>query len=81
MGRPDFSTGVIDISKLRDYCLNPDHPLGKHKARRFHQTLRLTRHDANWLKQQIIDGSKNTSPVATKTDPYGTRHVAGYKNY
>jgi hypothetical protein len=23
---------VADVRKLRDYCLNPEHPRGKHKA-------------------------------------------------
>ena len=36
---------VVDPRKLRDYCLNPNHPRGKHKARVFRSDeafLRLT---------------------------------------
>jgi hypothetical protein len=32
---PDFFNASIDLRKLSDYCLNPLHPIGKHKARVF----------------------------------------------
>jgi len=41
---PNAENAVVDIRKLRDYCLNPDHDEGKHKARLFSSILdiRLT---------------------------------------
>jgi hypothetical protein len=32
---PNADRAVVDIRKLRDYCLNPQHDEGKHKARLF----------------------------------------------
>jgi hypothetical protein len=30
---PHAENATVDIRKLRDYCLNPEHPEGTHKAR------------------------------------------------
>jgi hypothetical protein len=32
---PHVELAVVDIAKLRDYCLNADHLRGRHKARVF----------------------------------------------
>ena len=32
---PTLLTNIVDRQKLTGYCLNPDHPRGKHKARVF----------------------------------------------
>jgi hypothetical protein len=34
-GFPHAESAVLDIRKLEDYCLNPSHPRGRHKARVF----------------------------------------------
>ncbi|CCQ62670.1 DUF6883 domain-containing protein [Crocosphaera watsonii] len=36
---PYVDNAKVDIRKLRDYCLNPDHDHGKHKARLFSSIL------------------------------------------
>jgi hypothetical protein len=33
MKLPNPKRAVVDIAKLRDYILNPEHPRGRHKAR------------------------------------------------
>ncbi len=35
MKLPNGELAVVDIQKLRAYCLNPHHPRGRHKARVF----------------------------------------------
>jgi hypothetical protein len=52
---PNAETAVVDIQKLRDYCLNPDHPRGKHKARVFESALEMTRMDAEYLRSELLD--------------------------
>jgi hypothetical protein len=32
---PNANYAIVYLRKLRDYCLNPDHDDGKHKARLF----------------------------------------------
>ena len=39
---PNPDRAVVDLAKLRDYCLNPQHEEGKHKARVFASALGLT---------------------------------------
>jgi len=39
---PNAELAIVDIRKLRDYCLNPTHDEGKHKARLFKMALGMT---------------------------------------
>jgi hypothetical protein len=32
---PNSERAILDIRKIEDYCLNPEHPRGRHKARLF----------------------------------------------
>lgn len=44
---------VIDARKLTDYALDPDNPIGRHKARLFEQYLGFTRDNYRSLLQQL----------------------------
>jgi hypothetical protein len=46
---PNGGQAVLDIRKIEDYCLNPGHPLGRHKARVFHEALGIGRDDPDDL--------------------------------
>ena len=35
MKLPNADRAVVEMQKLVDYCLDPEHPRGKHKARVF----------------------------------------------
>jgi hypothetical protein len=52
---PYAENAVVDIRKLRDYCLNPEHKDGKHKARLFVATLGMTADNAEELRQILLD--------------------------
>ncbi|HXP87677.1 MAG TPA: hypothetical protein VN841_23290 [Bryobacteraceae bacterium] len=56
IGNVKTLTGV-DIAKLRDYCLNPNHEDGKHKARVFASILGLGRSDAEFLRHRLIEAA------------------------
>src|ERR1700756_4648521 len=47
---PNGDRAIVDIRKLADYCLNPSHPRGRHKARVFRQAAGLQQGDAAWLR-------------------------------
>ena len=49
MKLPNGDRAIVDIAKLRDYCLNAGHPRGRHKARVFVAALGLTVADADGL--------------------------------
>ncbi len=42
---PNAELAIVDIRKLRDYCLNPVHDEGNHKARLFIMALSMTAND------------------------------------
>ena len=50
---PNAERAVVDIRKLRDYCLNPAHDEGKHKARLF-VALGMTANDAEDLRDILL---------------------------
>ena len=43
MTLPHAENAVVDTRKLRDYCLNPEHDEGKHKAALFAAALGMNR--------------------------------------
>ena len=63
-------TGVVDLLKLTGYCLNPEHPRGKHKARVF-ATLGFTAENAEELAgrccQQLPQLTRNRPhPISSR---------------
>jgi hypothetical protein len=59
---PNAENAVVDVRKLRDYCLNLEHENGKHKARLFSSILRMTIDDAEELRQVLLEVVKLTKP-------------------
>jgi len=53
MNLPYANHAIIDIVKIKDYCLNPEHPRGKHKARVFKDSLGLTLENTESLIAKI----------------------------
>jgi hypothetical protein len=72
---PNAENAVIDITKIRDYCLNPDHPEGKHKARVFLGKLGITRNDADQLRQLILEAILVAEAIEESSTDYGRRFV------
>jgi Domain of unknown function (DUF4926) len=69
---PQSDEALLDIRKIEDYCLNPSHPRGRHKARVFRDALGLQRGDAAWLREVLLEAARagEASPVAT--DAWGS---------
>jgi len=70
----DLSAVVIDPVKVRDYCLSPEHPRGKHKARVFQSALGLTQRDWRFLADAIRANLTTSEWVADDKDEYGRRY-------
>jgi hypothetical protein len=51
---PQAERAFLDVGKIEDYCLNPTHLHGRHKARVFRDALGLNRADAVWLKAVLL---------------------------
>jgi hypothetical protein len=75
MNLPDAGSAVVDIGKLRDYSLNPQHESGKHKARVFKSALGLTADDAECLRERILSAAQTEEAVARPDSPFGANYV------
>jgi hypothetical protein len=51
---PNPHDAVVDVRKLRNYCLSLHHPRGRHKARVFASALGLTAEDAEELREALL---------------------------
>ncbi|MHB1766838.1 MAG: DUF6883 domain-containing protein [Phycisphaerae bacterium] len=74
---PRFAGIVVDIAKLRDYCLSETHPRGRHKARIFRSRLGITAGDAQQLRQILLDAahSRQEDLRPADADEFGQRYV------
>ena len=71
MNLPNASEAIVDIEKLRDYCLSSDYPVGKHKARVFLASLGLTKEDAEKMRSRLLDAARQYECIATKQTTHG----------
>jgi hypothetical protein len=78
MTLPGAERAVVDVKKLRDYCLSPAHPRGRHKARVFASALRLFRDDAEWLKAKLLNAAMGGDATEAEQDEYGYRYVLDF---
>ena len=71
---------VVNVAKLRDYCLSDTHPRGRHKARVFRSRLGLTTEDAELLRRALLDAVRDRQDDlrSTDTDDYGQRYVLDF---
>jgi hypothetical protein len=79
MRLPDGADAVVDVSKLRDYCLSPSHLRGRHKARAFSSALGLTQADAEFLRRRLLDVAREEEAVKGSTDEYGERYTIDFE--
>jgi hypothetical protein len=70
----DLKSAVIDPVKIREYCLSPEHPRGKHKARVFQSALGLSQGDCRFLMDAIHTNLVTAEWVADEEDDYGRRY-------
>lgn len=79
MKLPNAERAVVDIEKLRDYSLNPNHPEGKHKARIFAALLGFTAADAERLREMILIAVLAQESMCGATDEHGTRYAVDFE--
>ncbi len=78
MRLPNAERAVVDIAKLRDYCLNPEHTDGRHKARVFAAALGLTAENADELRTVLLSVIKTSEATLTKEGQYGRLYVLDF---
>jgi hypothetical protein len=73
---PNAEQAIVDVAKLREYCLNPLHPEGRHKARVFLSALGVSQNDAEWLRSEILTGIQAASIIRSDDTKFGSRYTA-----
>jgi len=79
MKLPEGEHAVVDLAKLRDYCLSPVHPRGRHKARVFMSTLGLTPADAEFLRERLLRSAREGIATEGDADEYGERYTVDFE--
>ncbi len=75
---PNGKRAIVPLEKLTEYALNPQHPVGKHKARVFKAALGLTIEDALMLQQQLQNVALANDAQPALTNAYGKRFVIDF---
>ena len=76
---PTGTRSIVDIRKLRDYCLNPDNPRGRHKARVFAAVLGLRPADATTLRLKLLEIARTEQALRGELDLYGERYTIDFE--
>ncbi len=72
---PNAEQAFVNIEKLTRYCLDSDHPRGKHKARVFAAALGMTADDGPTLRGMLLEAAKTQPAVEGQIDAYGCRYM------
>lgn len=78
MQLPNPERAVVDLKKLRDYCLSPEHPRGRHKARMFAAILGFTVQDADELQHALLSAARTYEAFSMGGDDYGQRYAVDF---
>jgi len=75
---PNAERAFVEIAKLRDYSLSPQHKEGRHKARVFASALGLGVSDAEWLGERLKEAARGQGCQLGKKTPYGQRYLLDF---
>jgi len=75
MKLPNGDRALVDLEKLTEYCLNTDHPRGKHKARVFLAACGFAAENAELMREQLLDAAANDDARQVPPDVNGQRYV------
>lgn len=78
MKLPNGDRAIVDVAKLRDYCLSVDHLRGRHKAKVFAAALGLTSEHVAELQAALLHAAADEDAVATDKDEFGQRFVVDF---
>lgn len=76
---PNGNLAIVDIRKLRDYCLNADSPRGSAKARVFSSALGLTSKNAHELRARLLERAASGDAAKGELDLYGQRYTIDFE--
>ena len=71
MQLPNADQTVFDLREPTNYCLDPFHPTGQHKAVVFRHRLGLTKENADTLLNALLQAALTREAVLGRTDEFG----------
>jgi hypothetical protein len=77
MKLPNGERAIVDIRKLLEYCLNPQHPRGRNKARVF-ASARIRAADAEELRTALLEAAMTADAEPGSANPYGERYTVDF---
>lgn len=78
MNLPNAERAVVEIEKLRDYALNPEHDEGQHKARVFRAALGFTQADAERLRELVLEAALHEEATEGKLTRHGWLYTVDF---
>lgn len=79
MKMPGGDAAIVDLEKLTAYCLSPEHPRGKHKARVFATALGFTAENADQLRTALLTAAAMADAQPAVSDRFGDRYVLEFE--
>jgi hypothetical protein len=75
---PFAERAYADEAKFLGYCLNPDHPYGKHKARVFKAALDLSIDNWEVLRDAVLTAVLLNPAIEAGRNSYGSLYVVDF---
>lgn len=79
MKLPKGAEAIIPEGKLEDYCLNPFHPDGKHKAKVFEKALGITQANSAELKKMVLESAEYGDVTKKQQNDFGKMYRVEYE--
>ena len=73
MKLPNGERAIVEDSKLREYVLNPHHPVGRHHARLFDELLGIHQGNLEILRIALVSAASREPVTREIVTPYGTK--------
>lgn len=78
MKLPNGELAIVDSAKLREYCLNPHHYRGRHKARVF-ASINIHQEDSEVLREAILTAAREAEARPGDANEYGRRYAVDFE--
>jgi len=79
MKLPNGEAAIVEMEKIRDYCLSLHHSRGRHKARVFLSVLGMTAADSRELRGALTYAALKGDAILGASDQYGTRYIIDFE--
>ena len=77
MKLPNGDHAIVDIRKLLEYCLNPQHPRGRNKARVF-ASVGIREADADELRAALLAVASGNDALLGVANVHGQRYTIDF---